>query len=146
MTHHLKERIEYNQDEAAWLAKGAPEGEEPWRGWDSRPEQAPLLSIEWHRLECKPHWYPSAKYRRRPKLINAIDAKGVRHEWPEPMREAPEIGTRYCLVDVPGNTITWCVWNSDTFDYRWLDAGLCQPTEEGAQMQLKALRAVCRGG
>ena len=81
---HLKERIEYAKDELAWLEKGAPEGEEPWRGWEVKHS---TLDI-WVPL-CGPvEWPDYAFYRRRPAMLHIIDAKGKRHEFPEPMREA----------------------------------------------------------
>ena len=139
---HLKERIEYARDELAWLEKGAPEGEEPWRGWEVK--HSTLDS--WVPL-CGPvEWPDYAFYRRRPAMLHIIDAKGKRHEFPEPMREAPRTGERYYFVDVMQPSIDADTWNDMGLDHISLAAGLCQSTEEGAQMQLAALRAVCLGG
>jgi hypothetical protein len=96
MIPHLKERIEYARDELAWLEKGAPEGEEPWRGWEVK-HGTWRTNTGWGEALCGPvpQWpLIRNKYRRRPKMLHIIDAKGKRHEFPEPMREAPIDGER----------------------------------------------------
>ena len=137
---HLKERIEYAREELAWLERGAPEGEEPWRGW-----QYFGCSAEYRDLGSPPSW-TSDSYRRRPKMLHVIDAKGVRHEFPVPMREAPIDGERYWLANIYAGIASRDKWTGGVIDQSRLAFGLCQSTEEGAQMQVAALRAVCLGG
>jgi len=144
MIHHLAERIEYAKDELAWLERGAPEGEEPWRGWDFRYRH--ISPPTYCACGNKPTWDGHLIYRRRPKLIHAIDAKGVRWGWPEPMREAPAIGTEYWIIDLANSSIGRDEWDNTGFENDTLRAGLCQATEEGAQQQLSAMRAIARGG
>ena len=142
MIPHLKERIEYARDELAWLEAGAKEGEEPWRGWQTgHPD-----SSFWPACIGPPQWLPTCIYRRRPKMLHVIDAKGVRHEFPVPMREAPIDGERYWLANIYAGIASRDKWTGGVIDQSRLAFGLCQTTEEGAQQQLAALRAVCLGG
>jgi hypothetical protein len=137
---HLPERIQYNQDEAAWLAKRAPEGEEPWLEWDFDAYGY------WEHCLKEPEFAHSHKYRRRPKMLSCIDAKGVEHKFPEPMREAPEVGGGYWLADVTAGRVSNYKWTGGMYGINWLAAGLCQATEEGTRDQLKAARAIFGGG
>ena len=139
---HLAERIEYARDELAWLEKGAPEGEEHWREWDTWWTD----KYRWQKLIKPPAWDDGNLYRRRPKMLHVIDAKGVRHEFPVPMREAPIDGERYWLANIYAGIASRDKWTGGVIDQSRLAFGLCQTTEEGAQQQLAALRAVCLGG
>ena len=141
---HLKERIEYARDELAWLEAGAKEGEEPWRGWQYRPESEELWL--WYGADDPLMWLPNLRYRRRPNMLHVTDAKGKRWEFPAPMRESPGFLGAYWLVDTKLQSVNRYSWNRHTHEALWLAAGLCQSTEEGAQQQLAALQAVCLGG
>lgn len=142
MTHHLKERIEYAKDHLAWLESGAPEGKEPWREWQRAWHDG--IQWEWAGMCGEPDWRGKWECRRRPKLLHAIDAKGKRWEWPEPMREVLEPGTPYWISGL--NSVSEYFWHGGAYDWDWLEAGLCHYTKEGAEAHLAALRAVCRGG
>jgi len=144
MIPHLKERIEYAREELAWLEAGAKEGEEPWRGWQYRPESEELWL--WYGADDPLMWLPNLRYRRRPKMLHTIDAKGVRHEFPAPMRGAPKKGEVTWFIDIVNNGVQSYQWSNSYSDVACLAAGLCQATEEGAQQQLAALRAACLGG
>jgi len=139
---HLKERIEYAREELAWLEAGAKEGEEPWRGWDTWWTD----KYGWQKLVKDPMWDDSNLYRRRPVMLHVIDAKGVRHEFPAPMREAPEIEAGYWFIDLAQDEAYSDKWDAMDMESLRLEVGLCQSTEEGAQQQLAALRAACLGG
>ena len=139
---HLKERIEYARDELAWLEAGAKEGEEPWRGWQVYSPQ----HGKWLDATGRVSWIDVVDYRRRPKMLHVIDAKGVRHEFPVPMREAPIDGERYWLANIYAGIASRDKWTGGVIDQSRLAFGLCQSTEEGAQQQLAALRAACLGG
>ena len=141
---HLKERIEYARDELAWLEAGAKEGEEPWRGWDFA--YAHMNPAQYCTCSNRLTWDAHLIYRRRPKMLHVIDAKGVRHEFPVPMREAPIDGERYWLANIYAGIASRDKWTGGVIDQSRLAFGLCQTTEEGAQQQLAALRAVCLGG
>ena len=144
MIPHLKERIEYARDELAWLEAGAKEGEEPWRGWDFA--YAHMNPAQYCTCSNRLTWDAHLIYRRRPKMLHVIDAKGVRHEFPVPMREAPIDGERYWLANIYAGIASRDKWTGGVIDQSRLAFGLCQTTEEGAQQQLAALRAVCLGG
>ena len=139
---HLKERIEYARDELAWLEAGAKEGEEPWRGWEALWHE----EKGWGALLANPEWHCGNKYRRRPKMLHVIDAKGKRWEFPVPMRGAPKKGEVTWFIDIVNNGVQSYQWSNSYSDVACLAAGLCQATEEGAQQQLAALRAACLGG
>jgi len=144
---HLKERIEYARDELAWLEAGAKEGEDPWRGWDTMSKDAATFGEgAWLNLDQPPKWFIASIYRRRPKMLHIIDAKGVRHEFPGPMREAPIDGERYWLANIYAGISSRDKWTGGVIDQSRLAFGLCQSTEEGAQQQIAALRAACLGG
>jgi hypothetical protein len=144
MIPHLKERIEYAKDELAWLEKGAPEGRDPWRGWQCVDAYASLR--RWDACSWEPEWHHGLIYRRRPKMLHVIDAKGKRWEFPEPMREAPPLQTLYWFVGLVSGSVARDSWDGMFFEDNALKAGLCHSTEEGAQAHLAALRAACRGG
>ena len=143
MIPHLKERIEYAREELAWLEAGAKEGEEPWRGWDFA--YAHMNPAQYCTCSNRLTWDAHLIYRRRPVMLHVIDAKGVRHEFPAPMREAPEYRSEYYFVGQAGG-IYKDTWDNLPSDKLRLAAGLCQSTQEGAQQQLAALRAACLGG
>ena len=144
MIPHLKERIEYARDELAWLEAGAKEGEEPWRGWDFA--YAHMNPAQYCTCSNRLTWDAHLIYRRRPKMLHVIDAKGVRHEFPVPMREAPIDGERYWLANIYAGIASRDKWTGGVIDQSRLAFGLCQSTEEGAQQQIAALRAACLGG
>lgn len=62
------------------------------------------------------------------------------HEFPEPVREPLKEGQGYWLV-VPTDQggASYGTWSGRECEFRWLDRGLIQLTEKGAQQQLKAL-------
>jgi hypothetical protein len=142
MIPHLKERIEYAKDELVWLQAGAKEDEEPWRGWQVYSPQ----HGKWLDATGRISWIDVVDYRRRPAMLHVIDAKGVKHEFPVPMRDEPPLQTIYWFVGLVSGKVSRDSWDGLFFEHNALKAGLCQSTEEGAQQQLAALRAVCRGG
>ena len=62
------------------------------------------------------------------------------------MREEPKKGEVTWFIDIVNNGGQSYQWSNSYSDVVRLAAGLCQSTEEGAQQQLAALRAVCLGG
>jgi len=53
---------------------------------------------------------------------------------------------RYWLANIYAGIASRDKWTGGVIDQSRLAFGLCQATEEGAQQQLAALRAVCLGG
>lgn len=72
--------------------------------------------------------------RRKPRMINI---NGI--EVPEPMREAPEIGTQYWIATVIDTEPGIYAWREDVIDRLWLSLGVCHLTKEAAEMHRKAL-------
>lgn len=65
------------------------------------------------------------------------------HDFPEPVREPLKEGQEYWRVDLTlHDAVVGYKWGGDECEFRWLDRGLIQLTEEGAQQQLKAMLAV----
>ena len=80
--------------------------------------------------------------RIKPKTIMIGDV-----EVPEPMRVAPERRTVYWLVNIANeNVVASQKWDDDQADQRWLKAGICQATEQGAKEMLDALIKQLGGG
>jgi hypothetical protein len=77
---HLKERIEYAREELAWLEKGAPEGEEPWRGWDTMVMKMPPSMVEGAslNLDCATTMVCSVNLPPPPKDAPRHRRKGVK--------------------------------------------------------------------
>lgn len=69
------------------------------------------------------------------------------HEFPEPVREPLKEGQGYWLVDLTAHTgvVSYANWDGEECEFRWLDRGLIQLTEEGARQQLKAMIAALGG-
>lgn len=67
------------------------------------------------------------------------------HEFPEPVREPLKKGQGYWLV-IPTDQLgfSYGTWEDADSEFRWLDRGLIQLTEEGAWQQLKAMLAALR--
>ena len=101
------------------------DGECPHRGW--LPIRAP--NEVWGLME------DGVLVRRRPRTITIA---GI--EVPEPMREAPPVGTRYFVTN-PGGYVfaTANDWEDDAADHHLLSRGLCHRTMEAAGQHARAL-------
>lgn len=114
----------------AQYVEDARETDKPWERWEMKGFYTP-----WTTLSRNPDWLPSVRYRRKPRTINING-----HEVPEPMRKAPEVGTKYYLVACQIMALVVCtVWSGEKFDNLWLQRGLCHLTRESAEMHAKAL-------
>ena len=115
-------------------AQDAMETEAPWLRWEFRRVNYYIWS------SCKQpiQWNYSCEYRRKPKKIN-INGFDV----PEPMREAPKIGTRFYFVSFTWrpdeNHVDSVKWDGGTFDMTLLKSGVCHLTAEAAGIHAKAL-------
>lgn len=62
---------------------------------------------------------------------------------PEPMREAPERGTRYWYVEVSSKCLVWPkMWIGDEHDLLMLECGLGHLTEAPARIHAEAVIAL----
>ena len=85
---------------------------------------------------------PRLKYRIKPRTITVNG-----FEVPEPMREAPEIGSRYWIATTTGQTLAGdAVWNADIADLLWLSRGICHYTKEAAIAHAKAMLGIDPNG
>lgn len=120
-------------------AKDAAETDKPWERWEWR-------DINTNRfVTCNQHpsWNVNCGFRRKPQVIRV-----GRHEFPEPIKEAPEEGTVYWTIEADG-------WNGFYVEhYKWLQngedescirQGLIHLTEASAQAHANVLNAICRG-
>ena len=113
-------------------AKDAMETDEPWLRWEF-----------YHRIEkCwkqfkfdHPAWHLEDQYRRKAKTIKINGIKV-----PEPMREAPEVGQGYHVVNLLNIERTDSfVWEGFDCEQGWLDSGLCHSTKDAAYDHASAL-------
>ena len=119
-------------------AQDAAETDRPWERWEVKVNNG-----EWCELNGNPNWVDDWGYRRKPQVIRV-----GQHEFPEPIKEAPEEGTVYWTIEVDG-------WNGFYVEhYKWLQngedescirQGLIHLTEAAAQTHADVLNAICRG-
>ena len=119
-------------------AQDAAETDRPWERWEFE-----VKSDVWCNLSEHPAWLENKNYRRKPQVIRV-----GRHEFPKPIKEAPEEGTVYWTIEVDG-------WNGFYVEhYKWLQngedescirQGLIHLTEAAAQTHADVLNAICRG-
>ncbi len=110
-------------------AKQAAECDEPWKLWEVN------VRNEWEILVEHPHWSENREYRQIPKTIRIGN-----FYVPEPMREKPEIGTRYWYIVTGNDSMTgWNDWAEDPLDNILLKRGICHTTKEAAIAHAKAL-------
>ena len=78
-------------------------------------------------------FYSGAEYRIKPRTIRIGE-----YDVPEPMREAPEVGSIVFLFNMVGDTKA-TRWDGDDVDKRMLNSGICHSTPEAAELHAKAL-------
>ncbi len=81
-------------------------------------------------------WNEESEYRFKPKMIRCGDL-----EFPEPMRVAPELDTRFWLATTLEDVLVYR-WENDAFDQKVLSRGICHLTEEAAEAHARALIAL----
>lgn len=110
-------------------AQKMAEMDEPWKLWEYRNYK------EWQQCWGHPYWYDDTEYRQIPKTISI---NGI--EVPEPMRDKPEIGTVYYVVDAVEEDGT-CerLWADDIWDNWMFNRGQIHLTRENCIIHAKAL-------
>ena len=83
-------------------------------------------------------------FRIKPKT-RSITVDGVKYEWPEPMRVAPEDGTTYWVISTYPNKVCESSWTHHEYDKEVLKIGFAQATKEGAEAHRRALVAFSGG-
>jgi len=77
-------------------------------------------------------------FRIKPKTIRIGE-----FDVPEPMRESPEIGTHYYLLNLDG-LIPWDIWADDDADNNYLEAGLAFKTREDVMKVKEVILSLLR--
>ena len=124
-------------------AQDAAETDKPWERWQWESQEE-----GWEDCcsdECP--FYTNINYRRKPQMMRATCADGTEVEWPEPMREAPELGTTYYIAAYFGYSSPYegSKWADDDIDRCRLHSGMLHKTKEAAEMHTQALIALSRG-
>ena len=114
----------------AQYAQDALESETPWEKWEISGQ----TSGRWYPLHGQPTWTVEYEYRRKPKTLTHTVTI------PEPVREAPEVGT-YLFLAFPHAERLHCTfrWDGAEATGLWLKRGLCFSTEEDAIAAAKAM-------
>lgn len=95
---------------------------------------------DWLPCTREPDWSAEC-YRIKPKTIRIGEI-----DVPEPVRETPENGQRYFVIDhTTPDAIDEYQWRDDDVDNRWLSRGLIHLTKEAAELHAKALILVSGG-
>jgi hypothetical protein len=108
-----------------------------WGEWDAYCRY--YDEMPWEYIE-EPTWITSMQYELRPrkKMMKIGDYK-----FPEPEREAPEVGTDYCYPEPYNiNTVGTGCWAGDVHDFAALKAGqvhIGESKEEAASEHAKAM-------
>lgn len=114
------------------------------RAWVDDPESVEVRkrlrggNSEWTRWgTITGEWdHETYEYEIRPRQRMITISERTIHE---PMREAPELRTKYFIPDLSkGDWYSATLWNGDGFDYRCLERGLCHTTAENAIAAAKA--------
>ena len=115
-------------------AQDAMETDKPWERWEYNiPKEG--VAVWYPFITTHPAWLPEGEYRRKPRTLTYTVTI------PEPMREAPEIGTVYWLaeLDFVEAFASRFEWKGDMADMLWLKRGLCFATREDAIAAAKAM-------
>lgn len=119
----------------ALYAQDAAETERPWERWEAKH---PIFSEDAWRPLGGPQfgWDPESQYRRKPRTIRIGE-----FDVPEPLREAPAMGTEYWAVDFfrSDTFVQNYDWQGDEHDCRMLRAGICHFDRQAAELHAIAL-------
>jgi hypothetical protein len=131
MTDHTANEILYAKQHLAWLEAGKPEGKEPWRDWQSN-----WSGDQWDRLECgPPSFIPGCKFRYNPfpRTYKVPMEDGTVLEYPEPLREMPELESGFWTIAY-GGEVTLGLWygSKSKHDYQAFLDGSLYATEADA--------------
>ncbi len=122
-------------------AEDAAKTDKPWELWEARAKG--YERSKFHSADGHPAWSIGFEYRRKPRVITVGN-----HSWPEPMKEAPGIGTElFCFslnkdIDELSYKFTW---HDIGVDYDVLQRGIVHTTKEAAQAHAEALIAISKG-
>jgi hypothetical protein len=113
-------------------AQDAMETDKPWKRWEVASS-----SNMWGALCSHPSWNEAYEYRRKPRTLTYTVTI------PEPMREAPEVGSIFYAPTPLSEVLTSMrAWYGDDIDVRWLKRGLCFATADDAIAAAKAMMPI----
>lgn len=121
---------------AAKYAEQMKNEAEPWRHWSY------TVNGDWVRCVTTPSWRSDFDYRDDndiPKTIRIGE-----YDVPEPLREAPAVGTEVWVSDFYGNRLCF-TWAGLMHERKWIKWGLLQRTEEAAELHARALIEISGG-
>lgn len=115
-------------------AQDAAETDEPWVRWEYQvPDDG-----SWCLCVEGPRWIPDVKYRRQAKMMSVNG-----HEFPDPLRAAPEVGETYWTIYlIDGDPVSPHVWGGGEYDTRALQRGIAHSTKDAALAHVRALLSV----
>ena len=113
-------------------AQDALETDKPWERWEY---YCPKQGDGWGSFTyTHPSWMEEVEYRRKPRTMTYTVTM------PEPMREAPEVGSIfYAPAPLSEGLTSMSGWYDGDVDYRLLKRGLCFATQEDAIAAAKAM-------
>ena len=110
-------------------AQDAAETDTPWTRWE-----VATSGNEWVSLPENPIWSAYFEYRRKPRTMTYTVTI------PEPLREAPEVGTIvYIPTPLAEELASMYGWSGSKPEERVLNRGLCFATREDAIAAAKAM-------
>ena len=113
-------------------AQDALETDKPWKRWEVAAPGDKFVSLFEH-----PRWVLDWDYRRKPRTLTYTITI------PEPLREAPEVGTIiYLPTPLAEELASMCGWYGSQSDDRLLKRGLCFATKEDALAAAKAMMPI----
>ncbi len=134
MTAHPKAAL------LAELTEVAKTNEKPWEEFESRyPKDAPW--IPFFSLTDLVQTIEDGGREIRRKL-RTIKING--YDVPEPLREAPKIGSEYFVADPLTSGNRCCTWAGSVTEYRYLKVGLIHLISAAAQTHIDALLSFTR--
>ena len=80
--------------------------------------------------------YP-AKYRIKPRTIRIGE-----YDVPEPMREAPVVGSVFYVVSTADRQPSDMIWNGEEYDFYLLSCGMIHANKRDAAHHMLALRSI----
>ena len=120
--------------------------ETTWQKWceETAPVMAAVGRGEVVQVFCAGKWIDKEawttfqnglEYRIKPRTIRIGE-----YDVPEPMREAPEVGSVYFISDPTRERFVCAyMWKDDAVDARYLSRNITHSTQEAAELHAKAL-------
>lgn len=122
---HAELMLQYAQD--------ATETDAPWTRWEMRGGP----SATWYTPVREICFASSCEYRHKPKTMTYTITI------PEPLREAPEVGEKYWLVEPLSERLAYeYTWIGGEIEMLCLKRGLCFATKEDAIAAAKAMMPI----